>query len=223
MAHFVSSTARTISPRNEVLQLWQTVIPEEAISCSFLFHGMLAFSAMHLAGLRPLQREHYEQCCRRHQNKAIPDYRQAIQNMKVEESGQVFAMASLVILLTLATVSDNALAQEDTSAGNKPSVADIVSIFTTVKGLEAILNNDSPTRHAVINSPYEAAMTGHTIADAQNFDLPVNVQLRYRELATSCLDSLLPGKESAKQTCREAVNLLQGIHRELLFLVSKQD
>ncbi|KIL93685.1 hypothetical protein FAVG1_02245 [Fusarium avenaceum] len=220
MAHFVSSTARTISPRPEISQLWQTVIPEEAIDCPFLVHGMLAFSAMHLASLRPSQREHYEQCCRRHQNEAIPDYRRAIQNIKVEMSGQVFAMASLLILLGLVSVSDNALPKENGSE-NKPTVADIVSIFTAVKGLDAILKDGTITRHDIINSRHKVVLTGHTIVDAQTFDLPVDIQLRYQELTTECLDSLLAGDESAQQTCIEAIATLRGIHRELLFLVSR--
>lgn len=181
---------------------------------------MLAFSAMHLASLRPSQREHYEQCCRRHQNEAIPDYRRAIQNIKVEMSGQVFAMASLLILLGLASVSDNALPKENGSE-NKPTVADIVSIFTTVKGLDAILKDGTITRHDIINSRHKVVLTGHTIVDAQTFDLPVDIQLRYQELTTECLDSLLTGDESAQQTCIEAIDTLRGIHRELLFLVSR--
>ncbi|CAJ0546496.1 Ff.00g011230.m01.CDS01 [Fusarium sp. VM40] len=219
MAHFVSSTARTISPRPEISQLWQTVIPEEAITCPFLVHGMLAFSAMHLASLRPSQREHYEQCCRRHQNEAIPEYRRAIQNIKVEMSGQVFAMASLLILLGLASVSDNALSKENGSSENKPTVADIVSIFTAVKGLDAILKHGTITRHDIINSRHRVVLTGHTIVDAQTFDLPADIQLRYQELTTECLDST--GDESAQKACIEAIDLLRGIHRELLFLVSR--
>ncbi|KAH7139941.1 hypothetical protein B0J13DRAFT_69143 [Dactylonectria estremocensis] len=223
MGHFTSSTACTISSRTEVLQLWQTVIPEDAITCPFLVHGMLALSAMHLASLRSSQRGRYEQCCRRHQNKAIPDYRRAIKNIKPEASGQVFAMTSLVALLGLATISDNALPNEDISSKGHPAFTDIISIFTIIRGLEAFLEHGTPMQHTIINSHYRVAIIGHTSIDARDFELPSKVQLRYRQLMTDCLDSLLANDKSAKQTCLEAIGCLQSIHRELLFLVSKYD
>ncbi|KAH6867260.1 hypothetical protein B0T10DRAFT_534301 [Thelonectria olida] len=185
MGHFTSSTARIISSRTEVLQLWQTVIPEEAITCPFLVHGMLALSAMHLASLRSSQRR------------------------RPEASGQVFAMASLVVLLGLAIISDNALPNEDTSSKNHPAFTDVISIFTIIRGLEAILKYGTLIH-------YRAAIVGHTTIDGQDFELPAN-------LMTDCLDSLLADDKSAKQPCLEAIDWLQSIYCELLFLVSKYD
>lgn len=221
MGHFTSSTAHTISSRTEVQQLWQSVIPEEAIAYPFLVHGMLALSAMHLASLRPSQRARYEQCCRRHQAEAIPSYRQAIQNIRPEASGPVFAMASLVALLSLATISDNALPREQTSSKSQPTFIDVMSIFTVIRGLEAIFLHGTPLWHNIINSHYRVAVTGHTAIDSQEFELPANVELRYRQLATDCLDTLLEEDNSAKQTCLKAISYLKNIHRELLFLVSR--
>ncbi|KAH7205241.1 hypothetical protein BKA60DRAFT_467053 [Fusarium oxysporum] len=221
MGHFTSSTAHTISSRTEVLELWQSVIPEEAIAYPFLVHGMLALSAMHLSSLRPSQRARYEQCCRRHQDEAIPGYRRAIQNIRPEASGPVFAMASLVALLGLATISDNALPREDTYSKNQPTFTDVMSIFTVIRGLGAILTHGTPLWHNIITSRYRVAMIGHTAIDSQDFELPANVERRYRQLTIDCLDTLLADDKSAKQTCLEAIICLQNIHRELLFLVSK--
>ncbi|KAF5550161.1 C6 transcription factor [Fusarium phyllophilum] len=221
MGHFTSFTAHTISSRTEVRQLWQSVVPEEAVSYPFLAHGMLALSAMHLASLRPSQRSRYEQCCRRHQDKAILGYRRAIQNIMPEASGPVFAMTSLVALLGLATISDNALCREDAAYKNQPTFTDVMSIFTIIRGLGAILADGTPLWHNIINSNYRVAMTGHMVIDSQDFKLPANVELRYQQLTTDCLDTLLAGDKSAKQTCLEAIGCLQNIHRELLFLVSK--
>ncbi|KAI1016696.1 hypothetical protein LB504_007123 [Fusarium proliferatum] len=223
MAHFISSTARSISPRNDIFQLWQTVVPEDTITCSFLRHGMLALSAMHLASLRPLKQEYYKQYYQQHLNKAIPDYRRAIQNLKLEESGQVFAMATLVIIFALATVSDNALGNGDTLEGTGSSVADIVSIFTTVKGVTTLMADDTPIRRGVINSPYAVCTAGYEIPEAQTAEMPITVQLRYQNLRTSCLNTLLPGKESEMEACRNALDLLYKTHQELFFTMSSQD
>ncbi|PNP60891.1 hypothetical protein FNYG_14378 [Fusarium nygamai] len=178
MGHFTSSTAYTISSRTEVRQLWQSVVPEEAVTYPFLAHGMLALSAMHLASLRPSQRSRYEQCCRQHQDEAIPGYRRAIQNIMPEASGPVFAMAmSLVALLGLATISDNALHREDTASKSQPTFIDVMSIFTIIRGLGAILTDGTPLWHNIINSRYRVAMTGHPAKDSQDFELPGNVEL----------------------------------------------
>ncbi|KAF5574380.1 C6 zinc finger-containing protein [Fusarium pseudoanthophilum] len=184
---------------------------------------MLALSAVHLASLRPLKREYYNQYYQQHLNKAIPDYRRAIQNMKLEESGQVFAMATLVIIFTLATVSDNALGRGDTSEGTRSSVADIVSIFTTVKGITTMMADDTPIRRGVLNSPYAVCTAGYEIPEAQNTEMPMAMQLRYQKLSTTCLNTLLPGKESEIEACRNALDLLYKIHQELIFMMSRQD
>ncbi|KAJ5588189.1 hypothetical protein N7537_010867 [Penicillium hordei] len=221
MGHFTSSTAYTISPRTEVLQLWQKVISEDAISCPFLAHGILAFSALHLASLRPSQREKYEQRCRRHQNEAIPEYRRVIQDIRPGIAGPVFAMASLVVLLGLATISDNALPKEDTLSRHRPDLTDVKALFTIVRGLEAVLKHGTAVWDTITNSCYRVAMTGHTAISGQVLELPVDVQLRYQQLMTDCLDSLLAREKSAKLACLDAIESLQGIHSELLFLVSE--
>lgn len=218
MGHFTSSTARTISSRAEVLHLWQTVIPEEAITCSFLVHGMLALSALHLASQRPSQREMYQQFCRQHQNLGIPEYRQVIQDIRHEVGGQIFAMASLVALLGLAAISDNGLPKHDSISEHHTVFADLKAIFTVIRGVEAVLKHDTTMWNTIVNSRYRAAMTGHTAIDSQLFELPVDVQLRYQQLMTDCLDNLLAGDSSAKQACVGAIDWLQSIHRELLFL-----
>ncbi len=223
MCHFTSSTARTISSRTEVLDLWQTVIPEEATTCPFLLHGILALSALHLASLRPSQRGKYEQCCRRHQYEVIPDYRRALRDIKPDSSGRVFAMAFLDVLLGLATISDNALYKEDMPSEKYPEFTDVMAMLTVVRGVRAILKQGTPIRHTIINGRYGVALTGHTAIDCQNFELPIDVQVRYQRLMTDCLDSLLAGNKSAQNECVEAISRLQSIHRELLFLVSKYD
>ncbi|KAF5591737.1 c6 zinc finger [Fusarium pseudocircinatum] len=177
---------------------------------------------MHLASLRPLKQEYYKQIYQQHLNKAIPDYRWAIQNLKLEESGQVFAMATLIIIFALATVSDSAPRQGDTSEGIESSVADIISIFTTVKGITTMMADDTPIRRGVINSPYAVCTTGYEIPEAQTAEMPIAVQLRYQNLSTTCLYTLLSGKESEIEACRNALDLLYRTHQELIFILSRK-
>ena len=149
------------------------------------------------------------------------EYRRAIQDIRPGIAGPVFAMASLVALLGLATISDNALPKEDMMSRHRPDLNDVKAIFTIVRGLEAVLKHGTAMWDTITNSRYRVAMTGHTALSGQVLELPVDVQLRYQQLMTDCLESLLATDKSAKLACLDTIDSLQAIHSELLFLVSE--
>ncbi|KUJ13438.1 uncharacterized protein LY89DRAFT_622311 [Mollisia scopiformis] len=51
--HYTTTTSITLSARPELQQIWQQVVPRLAFAHNFLLHGILAFSALHLAHLQP--------------------------------------------------------------------------------------------------------------------------------------------------------------------------
>ncbi|KAM3075588.1 hypothetical protein ACMFMG_007725 [Clarireedia jacksonii] len=57
--HFCTSTALDINSDPEVKELWRTTIPGIACGYEFLMRSLLAFASLHLARLRPSQREKY--------------------------------------------------------------------------------------------------------------------------------------------------------------------
>lgn len=126
MSHFVVSTCKTITSRAAIVYMWQHIVPKDAVSHPFLMHGLLAFSALHLASLHPqdtLLRHHYAQLCQNHQAKAIPEFRQALLDLRSESAGPCFAMGSVLACLAVAAVSDNRLelALDDIIFTEKPT------------------------------------------------------------------------------------------------------
>ncbi|KAL4950659.1 hypothetical protein BDW69DRAFT_187152 [Aspergillus filifer] len=140
----------------------------------------------------------------------------------------MFATASLVALLSLAKISDNALPREKPEFSNHKNqshmiLADIKAIFTVIRGVEAIVKHNPTMWETLSSSPYSPAMIGHRVQyhQAQDFGLPVEIQSRYNMLRVDCLESLLPDDEpDNKRACLDAISWLEIVHRELLYRAS---
>ncbi|KAJ8132681.1 hypothetical protein O1611_g943 [Lasiodiplodia mahajangana] len=203
-----------------MLQLWQAVVPEEAIPCRFLLHGMLAVSALHLATLRPSQRIKYERYFQQHQNNAIPEYRRAIQDIKVDLAGPIFAMAYLLAMLSLATLSDNG-PPKDLDNGNETAFDNIIALFAVIRGANAVVKFD-PVWQQIMISPYSVIISMHRTSCSEGFLLPAHLQRRYRLLRTGCLDSLLAGNDLfSRKIFEEAINMMESLHRDILYITSE--
>ncbi|EHK43281.1 hypothetical protein TRIATDRAFT_285904 [Trichoderma atroviride IMI 206040] len=214
----------TLSQRAEMARLWQSIVPEEAIACPFLIHGMLAVSALHVAGRRPSHRFRYERCCRQHQNQAIPEYRQAIQTISTDSVGRIFAMSYLVSILSLAAVSDNALRDEERHTEMQTSIDDIMAVVTVIRGIHAIVR-PAHLRRRLMNSPYVILLTGHSpLSSSQRASLPAHVPSRYQMLRDECLKDLIaPNDHEVYKLCTEAIDLLEKVHRDVFSVKPLED
>lgn len=201
--------------------LWQSIVPEEAMACPFLIHGMLAVSALHVAGRRPSHRFRYERCCRQHQNQAIPEYRQAIQTISTDSVGPIFAMSYLVSILSLAAVSDNALRDEERHTEVQTSIDDIMAVVTVTRGIQAIVR-PAHLRHSLMNSPYIILLTGHSpLSSSGRATLPAHVSSRYQMLRDECLKDLVaPNDHNIYKLCIDAIDLLEKVHCDVYSIKS---
>jgi hypothetical protein len=98
LEHFKNSTYLDVGHNSVSRQLWQTTIPLLACSHSFLKHGILACSALHLAYLNPPERQRYQLTAACHQNRALPAFRSAIANANENNCNALFAFSQLLIL-----------------------------------------------------------------------------------------------------------------------------
>ena len=98
LKHFKNSTYLDVGHNSASRQLWQTTIPLLACSHSFLKHGILACSALHLAYLNPLERRRYQLTAAYHQNKALPAFRSAIANANENTCNALLAFSQLLII-----------------------------------------------------------------------------------------------------------------------------
>lgn len=112
--HFVTVTATTIT------NPWAREIPQQALNCDYLMHGILATASLHLSFLQPSQQEryHYQSVC--HQDLALRPFRHTLSEIKAQNCNQVFAFSILLILFNYASFrSPDYLLPFTTAAGYK--------------------------------------------------------------------------------------------------------
>jgi hypothetical protein len=103
LEHFKNSTYLDVGHNSASRRLWQTTIPLLACSHSFLMHGILACSALHLAYLNPTESEQYQLIAAYHQNRALPAFRSAIANANKDTCNALFSFSQLLIIYCFAS------------------------------------------------------------------------------------------------------------------------
>jgi hypothetical protein len=100
--HFSTSTCYTIS-RNPILQtVWQIRIPQASFSSPFVFRGILALSALHLAHLKPEFHDHYTEQAEMHHNTALQMVSSILPNVTQENSQSIYIFSILTCLISCA-------------------------------------------------------------------------------------------------------------------------
>ncbi|KAM7195854.1 hypothetical protein V8F33_006503 [Rhypophila sp. PSN 637] len=225
MSHFLLSSCKTITARSDIIHMWQQVVPKDAVAHPFLMHGILAFSALHLASLHPDDpplRLQYARLSQHHQSEAIPEFRKCLANLRPESAGPCFAMGSILACLAVAAVSDNRLdrALDEGSPGfsfTPVTYETILAIFTLIRGVRSILD-PAWAWETFSGSPYANATHGHGKADNDSFALPPQTQDHYISLqqkihrAPSCEFS-----ESQKTACIEALSEREKVEKDLVY------
>lgn len=225
MSHFLLSSCKTITSRPELLHMWQEIVPKDAVSQPFLMHGLLTFSALHLASIHiddPPLRHQYAQLCQYHQAEAIPEFRQALATLGPESAGPCFAMGSILACLTVAAVSDNRL---DSALGQPGSAAvtldTILSIFTLIRGIGSILK-PSWAWESFASSGYIPALHGHR-ADSMDYDtfrLPGPIEdeyVQFRDKISTMPEAKL--SETHKTACLDALNKREQVEKDVMFFM----
>lgn len=103
LRHFLSFSYQDFGLGPEGRQVWQTIIPQLACEHSFLKHGILACSALHLAHQIPSERRHYQFTAAHHQNRALPSFRSTVACATEHNCHALFAFSQLLIIHCFAT------------------------------------------------------------------------------------------------------------------------
>lgn len=99
--HFIGYTSTSLAHDEESRTLWQVKIPNLARQSSFLMHGLLACSALHLAHRNP-DNNTYLSTAVLHQDAAMPVFRHAISHVDEENCHAVLVFSHLLVILCLA-------------------------------------------------------------------------------------------------------------------------
>jgi len=99
--NYVTSACFTATDEAERFAIWQGTIPSIALSCSYLRHGLLAFSAMHIRlTCSPDRRPFYASLARQHLSKAPESYIPQLGTNTGESCPALFAFSSLLPALS---------------------------------------------------------------------------------------------------------------------------
>ena len=105
MHHFSAVTTRELSKGPSTFEVWNTTVPQIALSHEFVMHGILATSALHLAHLRPEKRQAYWKRAATHQNRAIQLLQIAMAHPTRDNADALFAFSLIIFYLASATPS----------------------------------------------------------------------------------------------------------------------
>lgn len=136
MHHYTLVTCHTLPRAAEVQHIWQTAVVKLAFTHGPLLHQILAFSAFHMAHLKPDQHRQYSVLALQHQTEAARGLRTYLDNLIPENSEACFAAASFLIFGAFARLSLTPSAEDETA---QPSLKDLIEVFTFIRGMNVVL------------------------------------------------------------------------------------
>ncbi|KAL9105798.1 MAG: hypothetical protein Q9227_009100 [Pyrenula ochraceoflavens] len=141
MHHYTSSTWKTLSDYQEFSNLWQCVVPQEALSHVFLLHGLLALSALHLAyGDNVAKRSMYIESAVRHQDAAVTLFRRELSNINRSNCSALFAFSSLIAVFAFEFARVPGKDGTTSPGEQKSAVDEIFEIIVLLRGIQAVLD-----------------------------------------------------------------------------------
>ena len=135
MVQWCTSTYLGLSRDERTRHIWQAIVPREAGAHPFLMHGLLAFSALHLA--RSSQgdvADTYLAVCVAHQNQALALFRPLIEDINATNANAMFALSGLI------TAFGFGFPQVSSPRVTLTPVDDFVRVMILARGMQDVLN-----------------------------------------------------------------------------------
>jgi hypothetical protein len=162
------------------VHIWQTIIPQLADENQYLMHGILACSALHLAYLNPSAQLSYRTLAFRHQDSAMPRFREALARFNDENCHAILAFIHLLAVYSFASEQENErLLIVDP---NGPEIVSYWLLFLR-SGCELV----ETVRYAVVNGPLAPLMC--------EWVKPMDVRQGAHSPLVSKLINLIPSEE----------------------------
>lgn len=155
MHHFTAIVCTTLSDREDVQNVWGMVLPQISFSCDYLLHGILAFSALHIATQKSGQNEDYLNCSMLHLNYALNTYRRSLSAISAQNCVSLFAFSSVIVVHVCALPGAD---------GSGPSIRKAIALFNMCRGVETILR---PYLSSIRESPMKPLLHNDYRIDQQ--------------------------------------------------------
>jgi hypothetical protein len=205
LLHFyTTTTCFTLSSRSDLQQIWQQVVPRIAFAHHFLLHGILAFSALHLARSRPERKALLYTEASAHHEIGLRLFQIAMSNITPQNCEACFAFSSIIAAYAWASSEQTGdLFFSETSASEQKSRIEWVSLL---RGVHTLLKASGEwMTTSSMRSMLQSRRMDPELARA--FDPEGNAKLA----ALSQLWNSSPGKFSADdvEALNETLTLLQ--------------
>ncbi|RAL13396.1 uncharacterized protein BO97DRAFT_38405 [Aspergillus homomorphus CBS 101889] len=99
--HYKTSTYKTLAYNTETERVFGGIVITLASQFPFLKHGVMACAALHLASANPLKRRYYLVQSLRHQDQAVPEFRQTTLHVDRDNSEAVLAFSFFLVICAL--------------------------------------------------------------------------------------------------------------------------
>lgn len=140
MHHFSTVTCFTLTEKESIQRIWQVDIPSEALSHTFLMHGVLAFAALHLLQTSPPSKHPlYSDLAMTHQHLAITTFTPMLNNITEENCSALFAFSCVVAASSFAY-----LRFSDHHKSATVDIKNLVDVFDLLMGCTVILRKTRP-------------------------------------------------------------------------------
>lgn len=128
MHHFTAFNSDIMTEHFDIMEtMWQHEMPRIAFDSQYVMHGLLGFSALHLATLRPERALALRASATNHLDQALVFYRQDNGPATAENSNARFTFTWLVAMFAFAIPS------------SVPPIDAMVELFSLVRGIEIVL------------------------------------------------------------------------------------
>lgn len=134
MVQWCTSTYLGLSRDEQTQHIWQSIVPREAGSHPFLMHGLLAFSALHLARSSQGAADTYLAVSVAHQNQALTLFRPLIEDINATNANAMFALSGII------TAFGFGFPQVSSPRQTLAPVDNFVRIMILARGMQDVLN-----------------------------------------------------------------------------------
>lgn len=152
MHHWSTVTSLGFLQRPMFRNIWQIDIPKEAISHDFLMHGLLAFSALHVARLDPSNHQRFEMLGLVHEQLALKAFSPLLHNITPDNCHALFAFGALLGMLRIALPQKLLFGSEvdrlveflDLMRGAVTNIVETAYVWFPPRGLGLLLSVSDP-------------------------------------------------------------------------------
>lgn len=107
LTQYLVSSYKSFTNDEETEHIWKDIVPDLAYSNKFLLHGLLACTAQYMIHMNYPQRQELILRACSHQDRALPAFREAIDNPTNNNCDAIMTFSYLLVVYTFATSSAN--------------------------------------------------------------------------------------------------------------------